>query len=88
MLWSTCMKNVLHQHPTASTNATAYEQNILERSVEDRHQCHIAASFVDEASLIPALYWLPKLHKRHINHILLLNLVHILLLSWLLPHCT
>ena len=39
--------------------------------------------FVDGASLMPALYWLPKLHKRHLNPVLLLNLVHIhvLLLS-------
>ena len=45
-------------------------------------------AFVDEASLITALYWLPKLHKRHINHFLLLNLVHIHVLLLTCPCLT
>ena len=49
--------------------AKTYEHNLLdEKSVVDRHQCHMAAKFcvfVDEDhSKLPALYWLPKLHKR------------------------
>ena len=39
-----------------------------ERSVVDRHRCHLAAKFgvfVDEDhSKLPTLYWLPKLNKR------------------------
>ena len=50
--------------------ATPYEHNLLdERSVINRHRCHMAAKlgvFVDEDhSELPALYWLSKLHKRH-----------------------
>ena len=49
--------------------AKTYEHNLLdERSVVDRHRCHMAAKFgvfVDkDHSKVPTLYWLPKLHKR------------------------
>ena len=49
--------------------AKTYEHNLLdEKSVVDRHRCHMAAKFgvfVDEdQSKLPTLYWLPKLHKR------------------------
>ena len=51
-----------------STTKT-YEHNRLDgTSIVDRHRCHMAAKFglfVDEDhSKLPALYWLPKLHKR------------------------
>ena len=50
--------------------AKTYEHNLLdERSVVDKHRCHMAAKldvFVDgDHSKLPMLYWLPKLHKRH-----------------------
>ena len=46
-----------------------YDHNLIdEKSVNDRHRCHMAAKFgvfVDEDySKLPTLYWLPKLHKR------------------------
>ena len=49
--------------------AKTYEHNLLdEKSVTDRHLCHITAKFgvfVDEDhSKLPTLYWLPKLHQR------------------------
>ena len=48
---------------TAKTN----EYNLLDEYVLDRHRCNVAAKFgvfVDEDhSKLPALYWLPKLHK-------------------------
>ena len=51
------------------STAKTYEHILLdERSVIDRHRCHMAAKFgvfVDEDhSKLPTLYWLPKLHKR------------------------
>ena len=40
--------------------------------------------FVDEHhSKLSTLYWLPKLHKRPLSHILMLILVHVQLLSCL-----
>ena len=57
--------NILKQNlSTSKTN----EHNLLdEKSVVDRHRCHMAAKFgvfVDEDhSKLPKLYWLPKLHK-------------------------
>ena len=50
-----------------STTKT-YEHNRLgNTSIVDRHRCHKAAKFgvfVDEDHpKLPALYWLPKLHK-------------------------
>ena len=56
-----------------------------EKSVIDRHKCHMAAKFgvfVDENhNKIPTMYWLLKLHKKPINHVVLLILGHIILLS-------
>ena len=54
-----------------STVKTYLEHNLLdERSVVDRHRCHMAAKFgvvVDEDhSKLPMLYLLPKLHKIYI----------------------
>ena len=48
--------------------AKTYEHNLLdEKSVVDKHRCHMAAKFgvlVDEDhSKLPTLYRLPKLHK-------------------------
>ena len=49
------------------STANTYKQNLLgERSVVNRHRCHVAAKFgvfVDEDSKLLNLYWLPKLHK-------------------------
>ena len=40
--------------------------------------------FVEENhGKLPTLYWLPKLRKKPLNHVLLLILVHVLLLSCL-----
>ena len=68
-----------------------------ERLVVDRHLCHIAAKFsvfdYDDHDKLHALYCLPKLHKGHINSILLLIQVYVLLLCRVvykfdsLPHC-
>ena len=60
------------------------ENNLFdERSVVDRHRCHMAAKFgvfVDEAhSKLPTLNFI----KDPISHVLLLILVHVLLLSCL-----
>ena len=65
-----------------------YKHNRLdETSIVDRHQCHMAAKFglfVDEDhSKLPTLYWLPKFINGPINHVLLLILVHVQLLSFL-----
>ena len=62
--------------------------NLLdERSVVDRHRCHMAAKFgvlVDgDHSMLLTVYGLPKLHKIPYKSNLLLILVHVLLLSCL-----
>ena len=48
--------------------AKTYEHNFLdEKSVVDRHLCHMTAKFcvfvVEDHSKLPTLYWLPKLRK-------------------------
>ena len=60
--------NILKQELGA---AKTYEHNLLDdRSVANRHRCHniMAAKFgvfvCEDHSKLPALYWLPKLHKR------------------------
>ena len=78
------IKTLKHELSTAKT----YEHNLLEvRSVVDRHRCHTGAKFgvfVDEDhSKLLTLYWLHKLHKDPISHVLLLILSHVLLLSCL-----
>ena len=60
-----CINTLKQELGTAKT----YEHDLLdEKYVVDRHQCHMAAKFavfVDEDhSKLPALYGLPKLHKR------------------------
>ena len=50
-------------------SAKTYEHNLLdEKSVDDRHRCHIAAKFGvlvgEDHSKLPKLCCLPKLHKR------------------------
>ena len=52
--------------------AKTYEHTLLdEKSVVDRHRCHMAANFgvfVDEDhSKLPTLYWIPKLNIRPYN---------------------
>ena len=75
--------NTLKQETrTAKTN----EHTLLdEKSVVDRRRCHIAAKFgvfvSEDQSELHTLYWLPKLHKIPISHVLLLTLAHVLLLS-------
>ena len=49
--------------------ANAYEHNLPdEKSVVDRHRCHMTAKFgvfvYEDHCKLPTLYWLPKLHKR------------------------
>ena len=64
--------------------STSDEHNLLdERSVVDRHRCHMAAKFgvfVDEDhSKLPTLNFI----KDPISHVLLVILAHVLLLSCL-----
>ena len=63
--------------------AKTYEQNLLdEKTVDDRHRCHMAVRFgvfVDEDhSKLSTLYWLPKYP---VSHVLLQTLTYVLLLS-------
>ena len=67
----------------------AYEQTSeKEKSVINKHIFHNATTFAvsinEEQERLPTFYWLPKLHKKHIRHDLLLILAHarlVLLLS-------
>ena len=77
--------NILKQ---AHGSAKTYEYNSLDdRSVVDRHRCHMTAkfgAFVDEKhDKLPTIYWFLNFIKDHMNHILLLILVPVLLLSCL-----
>ena len=60
-----CYINILKQELSC---AKTYEQTLLDqRSVIDRHRCHMTAEFdvfVNEDHYqLPTLYWLPKRHK-------------------------
>ena len=61
------------------TNAYKLQASLSERVVVDGHGCHIALQFgvkaKDNQDKVPTLYWLPKLHKKHIKLDLLLILV-------------
>ena len=68
--------------------AKTYGHKMLDKkSVIDRHRYQMAVKFgvfVDkDRSKLPTLYWLPKLKKTAISHVLLLTLAHVLLLSCL-----
>ena len=61
----------------------SYEHNLLnEKSVIDRHRCHMAAKFavlvVEDHTKLPTSYWLPTIHKKPKRHVLLLTLAHAL----------
>ena len=65
VVWKRYYINTLEQD---LSNAKTYEHNRLdETAIVDRHRCHMAAKFrlfVDnDQRTLPALYWLPKLHK-------------------------
>ena len=69
MLWSFEKKYYVNTLKQELSIANAYEHNRLdETSIVGRHRCSIADKFrvfVDEDhSMLPTLYWLPKLHKR------------------------
>ena len=68
MLWSFEKDTILTPYSKNLTLQT-YEHNRLdERSIVDRHRCHMAVKlglFVDEDhSKLPTIYSLPTLHKR------------------------
>ena len=79
VVWKLYYINTLKQYlGTAKT----FEHNLLdEKSVVNRHRCHMATKFgvfVDEDhNKLPTLYWLPKLHMSRF----LLTLANVLLLS-------
>ena len=66
--------------------AKTYKHTLLdEKSFVDIYRCHMAATscvFVyEDHRKLPTLYWLPKLKKDPISHVLLLTLANVLLLS-------
>ena len=58
------------------TNAYKLQPSRSERVIVDGHGCHTALNFGAKAKenqeKAPLLYWLPKLHKKHIKQDLLL----------------
>ena len=61
------------------TNAYKLQPSLSKRMIVDGHGCHTALHFGVKAKenqdKVPTLYWLPKLHKKHIKQDLLLILV-------------
>ena len=61
------------------TNACKLQPSLKKRVTVDGHCCHTALHFgviaKENQDKVSTLYWLPKLHKSHIKHNLLLILV-------------
>ena len=61
------------------TYAWKLQSSLSERVIIDGYGCHTALDFgviaKENQDKVSALYWLPKFHKNHIKHNLLLILV-------------
>ena len=78
VVWQLYYINTL-KHELVDTYVYKLQPSLSERVIVDGHGCYTAIHFGFKAKenqdKVPTLYWLPKLHKKHIKQELLLVLV-------------